>query len=134
MYPAGSMDYNQYRKIAVQTAGPGKLLLMLYDGLVLFLKKAVRAVEAGDIGEAHNYLIKAQDIITELMCTLNLNYDIAKNLFQLYDYLKGRLVEANLKKDSSIVGDVLSFVTELRDTWEQVVNPSMVTASSRWDG
>ncbi len=129
MYAEGYNNYDQYRQIAVQTAGPGKLLLMLYDGLTVFLKQAVQAVEDGEFGEAHRCLIRAQDIITELMCTLDMKYEVAKNLFRIYDYLKRRLVEANVKKDSSIVEEVLGLVAELKETWEQIIEPSKVSAS-----
>lgn len=122
--------YDQYRTLSVQTAGPGKLLMMLYDGLVLFLKQAGKAIASGQPQEAHNFLIKAQDIVTELSCTLNMDYEISKNLFQLYAYLKRRLVEANLKKDEQIVEEALSLATELRDTWAQVVEPEQTGASS----
>lgn len=125
-----SKAYDQYRTLSVQTASPGKLLLMLYDGLVLFLKQAVRAIESGKPQEAHNFLIKAQDIVTELICTLNMDYEVSKNLLQLYDYLKRRLVEANLKKDKQIVEETLSLTTELRDTWAQVIGPAQTGASS----
>jgi flagellar protein FliS len=131
MYSTGMKAYDQYRELAVQTANPGKLLLMLYDGLVLFLKQAGNAIESGSSQDAHNFLLKAQDIISELICTLNMDYEVSKNLFQLYDYLKRRLVEANLKKDKQIVEEVLSLATELRDTWAQVVEPTRAEVSSR---
>lgn len=121
MYSQGMNPYNQYRATAVQTARPGKLLLMLYDGLVLSLKQAKQCIEEGVASEAHHHLIKAQEIVTELMCTLNMDYEIAHNLYQLYDYFKSRLIQANISKNAGIVEEVLSFVKELRDAWEEVV-------------
>lgn len=121
MYSQGMNLYDQYKATAVQTAKPGKLLLMLYDGLLLALKQAKQNIEDGALSEAHRQLIKAQDIVTELMCTLNMEYDIAKNLYQLYDYFKRRLIEANVRKDAGIVEEVLSFIKELRDAWEVAV-------------
>jgi flagellar protein FliS len=111
--------YNQYKTTSVQTADPGKLLLMLYDGLLLSLRKGKQAVEAGKLKEAHQNLIKAQDIVSELMSTLKMEYEISQNLFQLYDYWKRRLVEANVKKDTQIIDEVLSLVRELRAVWAQ---------------
>ncbi len=121
MYSTGVNAYNQYRTTAVQTARPGKLLLMLYDGLILSLKQARQCIEQGILSEAHHHLIKAQEIITELMCTLNMDYEISANLYQLYDYFKRRLIQANIRKDARVIDEVLSFVTELRDTWESVI-------------
>ena len=66
--------YNQYRKIAVTTARPEKLLIMLYDGLVIDLKQAKQAIERHDPATAHTYLLKGQNIITQLMATLKMEY------------------------------------------------------------
>ncbi len=119
MYSPAMNAYNQYKTTSVQTADPGKLLLMLYDGLLLSLRKGKQAVEAGKLKEAHQNLIKAQDIVSELMSTLKMEYEISQNLFQLYDYWKRRLVEANVKKDTQIIDEVLSLVRELRAVWAQ---------------
>lgn len=113
--------YNQYRMTSLQTANPGKLLLMLYDGLVVCLKQAKQAVEEKKMDQAHTSLIKSQDIITELMNTLNMDYDISESLYKLYDYQRQQLIEANIKKDAEIIGQVLKFVSDLRQTWAQAV-------------
>ncbi|HHV34435.1 MAG TPA: flagellar export chaperone FliS [Syntrophomonadaceae bacterium] len=119
MYSPTTNAYNRYKTTSVQTANPGKLLLMLYDGLILFLKKGKQAVESGNPGEAHVNLINAQDIISELMSTLKMDYEISQNLFQLYDYWKRRVMDANIKKDDKIIDEVLSLVEDLRDVWAE---------------
>ena len=113
--------YNQYRMTSVQTANPEKLLLMLYDGLVVCLKQTKQAIEERKMDQAHTSLIKSQDIITELMNTLNMDYDISENLYKLYDYQRQQLIEANIKKDAEIIEQVLNFVSDLRQTWAQAV-------------
>jgi flagellar protein FliS len=117
MYGASANAYNQYRQIAVTTANSEKLLLMLFDGLVIDLKQAKQAIERHDPATAHTYLMKGQNIITELMATLRMQYEISANLYQLYDYLRRRLIEANIRKDSVIVEEILGIVTGLRATW-----------------
>ena len=113
--------YNQYRMTSVQTANPEKLLLMLYDGLVVCLKQAKQAVEEKKMDQAHTSLIQGQDIITELMNTLNMDYDISEGLYKLYDYQRQQLIEANIKKDAEIIDQVLTFTSDLRQTWAQAV-------------
>ncbi len=118
--------YDQYRKIAVLTARPEKLLLMLYDGLVIDLIKAKQAIGQHDPATAHTYLIKGQDILTELIRTLNMKYEISTNLYQLYDYLRQRLIRANVKKDAAIIEEVLKIVTGLRATWADAAEQVLV--------
>jgi flagellar protein FliS len=113
--------YNQYRMTSIQTAGPGKLLIMLYDGLMVFLKQAKQAIEEKNLEQAHTCLVKSQDIITELMSTLNMDYELSDSLYKLYDYQRQQLIRANLEKDSAVIDEVIGFITELRQTWAQAV-------------
>lgn len=114
--------YEQYRQTQIQTAKPEQLILMLYDGAISFLKKAKVSIENKNIEESHNLLIKAQDIIIELMASLNLEVgEIALNLFRLYEYMHYRLVEANIKKDEKPIDEVLSMLQELREAWETAI-------------
>jgi len=92
---------------------------MLYEGLIVFIKRGKQEIESGNPAQAHISIVKAQDILTELMSNLNMEYPISHNLFQLYDYMKQRLVAANIKKDTDILDEVLTFAEELRDTWAQ---------------
>jgi flagellar protein FliS len=112
--------YQQYRQQQVNTASQEKLLLMLFDGAIRFCRSAVQALEEKQDEKAHTNLIKAQNIIEELISSLNFDYDIAQNLYSLYDYLYIRLVEANMNKDSAIIEEALRFLTELRETWAEV--------------
>ncbi|MCS7233738.1 MAG: flagellar export chaperone FliS [Synergistetes bacterium] len=114
--------YEQYKQTQVQTAKPEQLLLMLYDGAINFLKKAKKAIEDKNIPEAHTFLIKTQDIIIELMVSLNMEVgEIAMNLFRLYEYMHYRLVEANVNKDVKPVDEVLKMLQDLRDAWDMAI-------------
>ena len=79
------------------------------------------AINDNNIEKASKSIIKAQDIISEFRCTLDMKYDISHQLELLYDYMYRRLLDANIKKDSAIVEEVLGFAKELRDTWEQAM-------------
>lgn len=115
----GANPYLKYRQNSIETASGEQLLLMLYDGAVRFLKNAISSVEKKDYETAHNYVTRVQDIIGELINTLNMDYKISGNLRQLYEYFLERLIEANVKKDQEILQEVLTFFDELRDTWKQ---------------
>lgn len=121
--------YNQYRKATVETVSPGKLLIMLYDGAIKNINNAISAINNKDYNGAHNDIIKTQDIIIELMSTLNMDYDISKNLYSLYDYMMNRLIEANINKDTAILEEVGNFLRDLRDTWQEVIKQQGNTTS-----
>lgn len=113
----------QYQQTQVQTASPEKLLIMLYDGAIQFLNKARMAMQNKDIEGTHNNIIGAQRIISEFMNTLDLKTggEVAQNLYNLYEYLHYRLVQANIKKDVEMVDEVLVHLKDLKQTWEQAI-------------
>ena len=113
--------YQQYQNNSVNTASPGDLTLMLYNGCLKFIKLAKKAIEDKNIEVKNTNIQKAQNIITELMVTLDMKAELSQNLLSLYDYLNRRLIEANVKNDVSILNEVEEFVIEFRDTWKQVI-------------
>ncbi|MFC0414194.1 flagellar export chaperone FliS [Cytobacillus solani] len=114
-------QYEAYQQNSVLTASPGELTLMLYNGCLKFLNQAKKAVQEKNIEAKHTNLSKAQNIISELMVTLNFDYDIAKDMRKLYDYMNRRLIEANIKNDTDIISEVEELVTEFRDTWKEAL-------------
>ncbi|HBY20479.1 MAG: flagellar export chaperone FliS [Clostridiales bacterium GWE2_32_10] len=110
-----------YLNSKVMTASPQELTLMLYDAALKFCNQAIRAVENNKIEEAHNAIIKTENIILEFMSTLDEKYDVAKNMELMYDYIYRRLLEANLKKDKVILEEIQGYIRELRDTWKEAM-------------
>jgi flagellar protein FliS len=110
-----------YRQQSAMTASPGELTLMLYDGCIKDLKLAKLSIDAKDYGKANDVLLKAQAIVNELMRSLDIHYEISKQLMALYDYILNVIVWANVKKDMVRIDEALDLVTDLRDTWQQVI-------------
>ena len=95
---------------------------MLYDGAIKFLNISLEKMDPATYDVVNNNIIKVQDIITELLLSLNLKEggEIATNLFNLYLYFKKRLLEANIKKDPEVIKEVLDHMKELRDSWDKI--------------
>ncbi|MDK2806673.1 MAG: flagellar secretion chaperone FliS [Thermoanaerobacterium sp.] len=104
------------------TASPEELVMMLYNGIIRFVNEAKQAIDDRNIEGAHNSITRAQDIVLELMSTLDMQYDISKNLYSIYDYISRRLIEANLKKDKVALDEVESLVSDLKDTWGKAMD------------
>ncbi len=94
---------------------------MLYNGALRFIKQGIAAMEQEDIAGTNSALTRAQDIICELMTSLDLQYEVANNLLSLYDFVYRSLVLANLKKDVAVAKQCAALITELRDTWVEAV-------------
>ena len=109
----------QYKTQAANTATPGMLVIMLFDGAIKNLKLAIKAVQENKIEDAHNAIVKTENIYSHLLSTLNEDVPISATLKQYYKYFLRRLLEANFKKDESILNEILEFSIEFRDTWRQ---------------
>ena len=113
--------YAAYNNSKILTASPAELTLMLYDGAIKFTNIAIMAIEKHDIEKAHNNIVKTERIILEFQATLDDKYPVAKDFDAGYTYLIQRLREANLKKDSEILEEVLKHLRTMRDTWKEVM-------------
>ncbi len=118
---AMNQPYQQYKQNSVNTASPGELTLMLYNGCLKFIKQGKLAINQGNIEQRHESLIKAQNIIQELMVTLNMDVEVSENMLQMYDYIYRRLIDANTKNSIEILDEVEGFVTEFRDAWKEII-------------
>ncbi|GGB43749.1 flagellar export chaperone FliS [Fictibacillus barbaricus] len=112
---------NVYQNNSVQTASPGELTLMLYNGCLKFIGLARTAIELKNTEQKNTNLLKAQKIIQELMVTLNMDVEISKSMMQMYDYINRRLIEANIQSDVTILDEVEDYVTDFRNTWKEVI-------------
>lgn len=114
--------YDQYKRTEINTANQGKLIVMLYDGAIKFLNIALENMNPRTYDVVNTNIIKAQDIVTELLLSLNMKEggEISKNLMSLYVYFKRRLLEANLRKDPEIIKEVMKMMKDLRESWDKI--------------
>jgi flagellar protein FliS len=115
--------YQKYKQTSVQSASREKLLLMLYEGAIRFLKKAIKAVEEKDIAERGINIGKAYDIFMELSNTLDHKSggEIAKNLEQLYMFITDQLTQANIKGSLEPLQSCLKITETLYSGWVEAV-------------
>lgn len=118
--------YQTYQRQAVTTSKPEDLTLMLYQGLVKFIRLSKLAVQNNNFEESHKNNVRAQDILTELMVTLKTGYAISDQLQTMYDYMKTRLVEANISKNIEVLEEVEGFALELTETWSNAIKQMKV--------
>jgi flagellar protein FliS len=121
-----------YKKASVTTKDQGTLILMLYDGAIRFLKTAVKKIEAEDLEGAHSSIIRAKNIISELLTSLNTDNSgrVGSSLKSLYVYMFNRLIDANIQKNKSYILEVSELLEELREGWRGVINKKKEAAKA----
>jgi flagellar protein FliS len=114
--------YQKYRATKVETAGQVDLVVMLYQGAVRFTRVAIDALERNDLKAAHTNLVRAQDIVVELLGSLNRDAggQIAGQLASVYDYCFRRLVAANVQKDAAPAREVVGILRDLGTAWQEI--------------
>ncbi len=114
-----------YKRAAVNTLDQNKLIIMLYDGAIKNTAFAIESIQKKEIERTHNALVKAKNIVAELMSSLNLEKggEIAKNLQSLYSFMFSQLIEANVHKNPEPAKVVLGLLKELREAWVHIGTP-----------
>ena len=122
-----SSPLQSYKTISLETAPPGQLVLMLFDGAIKFLERAMLGFDIEDPLEmnetVHNNITRAQDIINELNSTLNMDQggEVAVVLRDLYVYLDNRLFESNIRKELEGVQEVIDRLGTVQAGWSEML-------------
>lgn len=111
-----------YEQIGYNTSNPLKIILMMYDGSITFLKKAITYANAGDIKNKNIYANMARDIIVEFNSVLNIEGggEIATSLRRLYFFMDRHLMQANWKNDTQGLEEVTQLLSNLRNAWQDI--------------
>jgi flagellar protein FliS len=118
---------NVYKNQQVMTSTPQQLTLLLYNGALRFLTESIMAMEQGDIPKTHNANMRVQDIVRELIITLDMNYELSKTWARLYEYTEYCLIQGNLNKDVKLLLQAKDILQEMRDTWAEAMKLAHVS-------
>ena len=111
---------NAYMGSMVQTASPARLLVMLYDRLVVDLERAIECQEAGEYADAGSHLMHAQEIVLELQGSLRVDlWDGGPRLSAIYGWLHKEMVRSNVQRDVAATRSCLELVLPLADAWRE---------------
>lgn len=121
---ATNNPYQAYQQNSIIQSTPGELTLMLYNGCLKFLNQAKKGIETKDIELKNTNIQKAQNILRELMVTLDMSVPLSQSMLTLYEYMIQLLVDANIHNDVKKIDEVMGYTIEFRDTWKQVIQMS----------
>ncbi len=125
-----------YKTASIETASPGQLILMLFDGTLRFVEAAYQGFDEKDVRKRNevinNNIIKAQNIVTELKSCLDREEggDFSTTMFNLYDYMYDQLQQSNIRKEKEPLENTTRFLTEIRDAWAQMLRKEETAGKS----
>jgi flagellar protein FliS len=102
---------------------PARVVLALYDGVLVNIQKAVASLEDSDLSSQGEAVSKALQIVAELQASLNLKDggEVGAALFRLYDYVTMELVRSNVHDDRDGLMMCGSLIQEVRDGWAEMM-------------
>src|SRR5262245_23198330 len=122
----GAMIYNNrsntYRQVALQTSSPTKLVVMLYEGAIRFLRESVSAIDSKDLDRKRQALDHAVAIVQHLQSTLDMDrgHDVAANLSALYSYITTRILEGSAERDTAPLKEAIKLLDIVLAGWEEL--------------
>lgn len=123
-----------YKKAAIMSASPERLILMLFDGALNAMNQAKLGFKIESLKERNevisNNLIKAQNIFSELQRSLRMDKknEFSERMYGLYDFYTLKLNEANFKKVEEPIDTVVKLFTDVRDAWAEMLTKQKVKA------
>ncbi len=114
---------NQYKQMSVKTANRGQVLIMLYEGAIQHLKRAIAAMEKKDLAAKGVSIGKAHDIINELVNTLDFEVggQVAIDLERLYNFITEQLIKANIENSTGPLITAQKLLETLLSGWKTAV-------------
>ena len=112
--------YEKYRQQGVMTASPAELVIILYDECIKQMKLSCFAMQEKNYEHINTHTQKAQQIIMELINSLDFHYPLANDLLSIYDFVYRQIMEANTQKEEKLIEPLIGILGSLREAWIQV--------------
>ena len=109
--------YQKYKEQSVMTMTCGEMLTQLFDEAIKQLSGALVYLENKDYPAVNNSLLKFQKIIGFLKSSLNYQYEVSSSLDSMYEYFIHRIIQANVKKDSEPINEIIPMIIELKEAF-----------------
>ncbi len=123
----------KYLEAQIKTASKEQLLIMLYDGALNNCNLALEFIQNEKHEEGCEKLMKAQNIVAELISSLQFdkNQEVSKNLASLYGYVYIQLMEANVKHEMAAIQNAIKILHDLKATWADAFEKVGLTRDGR---
>lgn len=114
-----SNPFMQYKQQSINTMSSGELVVTLFDEIVKNLNMASKMLADKNIDVAMRCTEKSKKIITHLIGSLDFNYDVSQNLYQLYNFFNQQIIVSEVRQNPQPIDEILPLITDLKQTWSE---------------
>lgn len=111
----------RYQQNDVFSMSPARRVVFLYGQTLASLRQAGRYLEKGDIEQRSRCMMRASEIVAELLCSLDFEAggEISANLAKLYTWMMSEIFEVDRLRDPKRLEKLTAIVAELHAAWNQ---------------
>lgn len=113
-------EMKQQFTLRITQANPTQLVVILYEMCLEYLKEAKETLAEGDIAAFREAVRKTRGCLTELMQSLDLEYEPAPAMFQLFLFCIRRLANSDLRKDAAMLEEIEKVIRPLCEAYRKI--------------
>lgn len=113
-------ECKQQFTLRITQANSTELIVLLYEMLLCYLEECEEALKVEDRDEFREAVRKARGCMNELIASLNLKYEPAPALLQLYMFCLRRLAHAEVRKEIQALTEIEDVIRPLHDAYQQI--------------
>lgn len=115
-------ELKQEYTLRITQANKTQLITILYEMVLIYIDEAEAALSEDDRAEYKSAIRKIRGCMNELTASLNLEYDLAQNLLQLYLYVNRELVQASVHNEKENLEHIRLVIGELQKAYKKIEN------------
>lgn len=115
-------ELKQEYTLRITQANKTQLITILYEMVLIYIDEAEAALSEDDRAEYKSAIRKIRSCMNELTASLNLEYDLAQNLLQLYLYVNRELVQASVHNEKENLEHIRLVIGELQKAYKKIEN------------
>lgn len=115
-----TLEKKQEFTLKISEANKTQMITIIYEMVMYYLDEAIESIGIGKKEDALKSLIRAQNCIDELIHSLNMDYELAKNLYQIYIFSKKELTVAGATFSINRIWRVLKNFKNLHRAYEEL--------------
>lgn len=125
-------EVKQQFTLRITQANATELVVIVYEMALVFLQEGKEAGQQQNWGAYEEAIRKTRGCINELLQSLHFEYEPAKELYKLYMFCIRRLAYAQVRREPSVLEEVVSVLDKLREAYAQIAptNPAAPVMSN----